>query len=97
MGYSDDFPDEETIKEQSYKEFKLDPITEKNLNEIEGNLKNKKITKENKEDLLEYLEKKYAVIQEVKREEQSYEGDANFNINRYLKKIKTLIDEIEKI
>ena len=97
MGYSDDFPDEETLKEQSYKEFKLTPIDENNLKDIEKNLANKKIDSENKSDLLEYLEGLYAKINDIKKEEHSNEGDSNFNVNRYLTRIKKLISEIEKI
>jgi hypothetical protein len=97
MKYSDDFPDDETLQEQNYKEFKLSALQEKNLKEIEKNVAEGKINSENKEDMLVYLERLYGQINEIKKEESKYEGEENFNINRYLDKIKKLIKEIEKI
>lgn len=92
-----DFPDNETLKKQNYKEFKLTDIQEKNLKEIEKNYSEGKINSENKKDMLEYLETLHVEISKTKENEREYEGENNFNINRYLKRIEELIKKIEKI
>ncbi len=98
MGLADnEFPDEETIKKQEYSSFKLTEVQEKNLAEIEMELKEKKIHPDNKDEVLDYLENLYSDISKIKEAEYSYEGEQNFNINRYLQRIKKLISEIEKL
>ena len=98
MKWDDEYyPDDETIKKQEYQEFELSDVQEKNLKEIEDELKNKKITILNKKDMLEYLQTLYTDVLRIKKEEYPYEGDSNFNINRALEKIKNLIQEVEKV
>jgi hypothetical protein len=97
MGYDEDFPDEETLKKQVYEEYRLEPVHEKNLKEIENNVRQKKVTADNKQDLLNYLQDLHTELSMIKQEEYQYEGENNFNINRDLQRIKRLILEIEKI
>ncbi len=93
----EEFPDSETYKKETYKEFRLSDIQEHNLKEIEVELKNKKINNSNKDTMLEYLEGLYNDITKIKEVEYAYEGEQNFNINRYLQRIKKLMQEIEAI
>jgi len=89
-------PDDATLVDKSYKEFKLDKIDEVNLNDIEKSLEHHKINSSNKEDMLDYLNKLLQKILEIKRLEYSYEGDNNLNINEYLSRIMLLKEKVER-
>jgi hypothetical protein len=67
------------------------------LKEIEKNIKNHNITKEHKNEILDYLNKLLNYVASIKKQEYEYEGDMNININEYLIKIKSLIEQINTI
>jgi hypothetical protein len=96
MAYDEYFPDDETLKRNLYKEYKLSEAEEASLKDIETQLKNRKIDSSNRDELLEYLESLHSKIMKVKEAEYSYEGEHNLNINRYLQRIKKLAQEIER-
>ncbi len=99
MGYDDEYalPDDETLKKENYEEYTLSDVDEKNLGEIEFDLKKKKINTSNKKDILDYLQKLRSQINTIAKEEYKFEGAQNPNINKYLKRIEILNSEIEKI
>jgi len=97
MSWDGELPDDEILQRQKYGEFRLRPFEIKNLKEIEVNLEENKIHSANKKDILVYLEKLYHKLTNIKKMEYEYEGEENFNINRKLKTVKELIDQVEKI
>lgn len=97
MGRDEDFPDDETLKKQSYQGYKLSSVQEKNLQEIEKELKEGKLSHSNKEDVLDYLNGLHIELLKVREQEYSYEGEDNLNVNRYLQRVKKLIEAIDKL
>ena len=91
------FPDEETLRKENYEGYELSDFHEKNLKEIEKELKERKINSTNKGAILEYLQKLYTELSMTKKQEYPYEGESNFSINRDLQRVKKLMDEVERI
>jgi hypothetical protein len=89
--------DDEILNKRAYSEFVMDSIDENNLKEIEKSLSKGQIDKNNKAMMIDYLLKLYRKIAEIKKQEYSYEGEDNTNINNYLMQIKTLLDKIRNI
>jgi len=95
--FDDYFTGDEVIKMRAYEEFSLDKVDEANLLEIEKSIHSGKLNKHNSRDSLEYLEDLFRKIQQIKGNEREYEGDANLNVNEYLERIKTLIQQVKRL
>jgi hypothetical protein len=89
--------DDSIMQVRSYKEFKMEKIDKDNLNEIEKNLLENKITSSNRNEILTYLSRMLRKINEIKKQEYHYEGEHNDNLNEYLKRIILLKEKIEQI
>ncbi|MGV8141444.1 MAG: hypothetical protein ACP5NW_03315 [Candidatus Woesearchaeota archaeon] len=88
-------PDEKTMQFKSYVEFKLGKIDEDNLEEIEKIVMNNQTDSSNKKWMSEYLVKLHRKISDIKKEEYSYEGEFNDNVNGYLERIALLKKRID--
>ena len=90
-------PSEHVMKKKAYEEFELSLVDEQNLKELEKNIKEKKIDSSNKTDMLDYLMELHSKLLETKESEYEYEGDANLNINSYLRRVELLMNKINQI
>lgn len=88
---------EETYMKRTYEGFILDKVDEDNLKEIASNLREGKINSSNKKTILEYLSKIHQKINNIKKNEFSYEGEGNTNVNMYIEKIEKLAKKISEI
>ena len=93
----DDLPFDEELLHMMYKEYKLDSIERNNLKEIERMFAEKLFTKNNVKDSLSYLMEFEQKISHIIEVEYKYEGDANYNMNAALKRIKFLIEKLRSI
>ncbi len=90
-------PSDSVLKKKVYEEFELSLVEEQNLNELEKNIKENKINSSNKADMLDYLTGLHTKLRKIKEAEYEYEGDANLNINTYLRRVENLINKINQI
>lgn len=88
------FASDEAIKRRNYKEFVLSPLDQDSLKDIENTIAKGKVTDENREEIVEFLEGLHRRIMAVKRNEYEYEGEQNLNVNEYLMHIQKLLQRV---